>query len=266
MGQVTGVGWSGRVGNTARNVFRPGYARVMGAKVFGRFRGDARKAAAAVTWARPRSVPIARYCQTLDAELWAETEDFGRALRARAEELGRAHGVKLGGGARAELLFFLTRLRRPETILETGVLHGYSSAAFLEAMARNGNGGRLLSSDFPYFREKDPEALVGVLVPDEYRDRWTLLLDGDRRNLPVLLAGGPAIDLFHYDSDKSYRGRRWATETVEPHLAPGAWILMDDIQDNLYFRDWARTSGRRATVLGTGSYFVGGADIPPPSA
>ena len=265
MGQVTGVGWSDRVGNTARNVFRPGYARVMGAKLLGRVRGDARKTAAAVTWAKPRSVPIPRYCETLDAELWAEAETFGTELRARADELGRAHGVELGGGARVELLFFLTRLRRPETVLETGVLHGYSSAAFLEAMARNGNGGRLLSSDFPYFREKDPEALVGVLVPDEYRDRWTLLLEGDRRNLPALLASGSSIDLFHYDSDKSYRGRQWGTATVEPHLAPDAWILMDDIQDNLFFRDWTQSTGRKPTVLGTGSYFVGGANIPPPA-
>jgi predicted O-methyltransferase YrrM len=245
-------------------MLRPGYARVVGAKVLGRVRGDARKAAEAVTWARPRSVPIARYCKTLDAELWAETEAFGLELRARAAELGRAHGVKLGGGARAELLFFMTRLRKPETILETGVLHGYSSAAFLEAMERNGNSGRLLSSDFPYFREKDPEALVGVLVPDEYRDRWTLLLDGDRRNLPALLADRPRIDLFHYDSDKSYRGRKWGTETVEPYLGADAWVLMDDIQDNLYFRDWVQSSGRDATVLGTGSYFVGGANIPLP--
>ena len=36
----------------------------------------------------------------------------------------------------------------------------------------------------------------------------------------------------------------------------------DDIQDNLFFRDWIRRTGREATVLGTGSYFVGGAGLP----
>jgi predicted O-methyltransferase YrrM len=155
-------------------------------------------------------------------------------------------------------------VHRPVTILETGVLHGYSSAAFLTALRCNGDGGHLYSSDFPYFRERDPEALVGVLVPDALRPNWTLKLEGDRVNLPALLQQCPSVDLFHYDSDKSYGGRRWGTELVEPHLADGAVTLMDDIQDNLFFRDWTGASGRSPVVLGTGSYFVGATGVTPP--
>jgi predicted O-methyltransferase YrrM len=245
---------------------RPRYARVMVRKLFARVRGDARKTAEAATWARPLSVPIPQYCDSVDAALWREAEEFGRTLRAHADELGKEHGVKLGGGARVELLYFLTRLHRPATILETGVLHGYSSAAFLHALERNGDGGRLLSSDFPYFRERDPEALVGILVPDELRSTWTLLLEGDRRNLPALLRDAPPIDLFHYDSDKTYSGRSYATKLVEGRLAPDAVVVMDDIQDNLFFRDWTRERGREAVVLGVGSYFVGAAGVPRPGS
>jgi hypothetical protein len=258
------AGTKQRIANTARNAFRPGYARVMTGKAMSRIRGDARKASEAATWARPRSVAIQKYCTELDADLWQEAQQFGRELHARAAELGAQLGVKLGGGARAELLYFATRLHRPVTVLETGVLHGYSSAAFLTALQRNGDGGHLYSSDFPYFRERDPEALVGVLVPEALRANWTLKLEGDRANLPVLLRQCPRVDLFHYDSDKSYGGRRWGTELVEPHLADDAVTLMDDIQDNLYFRDWTRASGRSPVVLGTGSYFVGATGVAPP--
>lgn len=254
--------WTTRVRNSARNALRPGYARVMATKVMGRARGDTRRRADAVLWARPRSVGIPEYCRSVDSELWAEAKSFGRELRGHADELGQRLGVELGGGARAELLYFVTRLRRPSTIVETGVLHGYSSSAFLSALARNGDGGRLFSSDFPYFRERDPERLVGVLVPDELRPGWTLLLDGDRRNLPSLLAEADVVDLFHYDSDKTYWGRSFAMSLVEPRLADGAVVLMDDIQDNLFFRDWTRAHDRGALVLGTGSYFVGATGLP----
>ena len=233
----------------------------MTGKALSRIRGDSRKATEAVTWARPRSVAIPNYCTETDSDLWHEAQQFGTELRARAAALGEQLGVELGGGARVELLYFLTRLHRPVTVLETGVLHGYSSAAFLAALQRNGDGGRLYSSDFPYFRERDPEALVGVLVPDDLRSDWTLKLEGDRANLPVLLQQCSRIDLFHYDSDKSYSGRRWATERVEPHLGDDAVTVMDDIQDNLYFRDWTRASGRSPVVLGTGSYFVGATGV-----
>jgi predicted O-methyltransferase YrrM len=265
------MSWSSKVRNTAQNAFKPGYARVMTAKLLQRGRRDERRRADAIEWARPRAVRIREWCSGVDAELWQEASAFGKELRARADALGAELGVHLGGGGRAEFLYFVTRLRRPKTVVETGVLHGYSSAAILGALARNGDGGRLWSSDFPYFREKDPEKLVGVLVPDELRADWTLLLHGDRRNLPEILAAVESIDLFHYDSDKTYAGRHFGVELVEPKLAPGAVILMDDIQDNLFFRDWAK--GREAAasargesvdvqILGSGSAFVGAFGLP----
>jgi predicted O-methyltransferase YrrM len=257
------VGWRERAANGARNALRPGYARVMAGKALGRIRGDARKMEAAVVWARPRSVPIGQYCRAIDDDLWVESKEFGRTIRAHADDLGVELGVSIGGGARVELLYFLTRHFRPQTIVETGVLHGYSSSAFLHALDRNGDGGRLWSSDFPYFRERDPERLVGVLVPESLRSNWTLLLEGDRKNLPNLLRDVDRVDLFHYDSDKTYAGRRHAMSVIEPRLAADAVVAMDDIQDNLFFADWVREGGRASAVLGEGSYFVGATGVPP---
>lgn len=252
-----GSDWTAKLKYTAKNVTRPGYARVMTGKLLQRVRGDGRQRDDAIAWARPRANAIREWCAQADATLWDEAREFGAELRARADALGARLGVHIGGGGRAELLYFVTRLRRPRVVVETGVLHGYSSTSFLTALARNGDGGRLWSSDFPYFREKDPERLIGVLVPDELRTNWTLRLQGDRKNLPELVRGAGSIDLFNYDSDKTYAGRKYAVELVTPHLASNAVVLMDDIQDNLFFRDWASASGRDVCVLGHGSAFVG---------
>jgi hypothetical protein len=104
-------------------------------------------------------------------------------------------------------------------------------------------------------------------VPDDVRSAWTLLLEGDRKNLPALLAqaadDGP-IELFHYDSDKTYAGRQFAMRTVAPQLAADAYVVMDDIQDNLFFRDWTEEHGLVPAVLGVGSYFVGATGVPLP--
>jgi predicted O-methyltransferase YrrM len=77
-------------------------------------------------------------------------------------------------------------------------------------------------------------------VPPELRANWRLFTDGDRKNLPRILAESGPIDLFHYDSDKSYRGRNWALSQILPHLSENGLIIMDDIQDNMQFADFVR--------------------------
>lgn len=52
---------------------------------------------------------------------------------------------------------------------------------------------------------------------------------------------GARVDLSHYDSDKSHFGRRSAMSYVEPRLSPGALVLMDDVQDNWFFREYVET-------------------------
>lgn len=70
------------------------------------------------------------------------------------------------------------------------------------------------------------------------RERWDLFTGGDRANLPQIVARCGTVDLFSYDSDKSYSGRRFALDAVSPHLAPHGLVIMDDIQDNFFFRDY----------------------------
>ncbi|MEM8494261.1 MAG: class I SAM-dependent methyltransferase [Planctomycetota bacterium] len=142
----------------------------------------------------------------------------------------------LGGGGAYPALYFLTRCMRPACVVETGVAAGFSSCSVLAALEANGEG-RLYSSDFPYFRLPNPEQYVGVVVDEPLKKNWRLYLDGDDANLPRIVDSVDRIDLFHYDSDKSYSGRQAALEHVKGALSEEAVIVFDDIQDNSHFRD-----------------------------
>jgi hypothetical protein len=156
--------------------------------------------------------------------LWLEAKEFEARLSERAETVMGGVRSKFGGGGCSTLLYYLTRAAAPKTIVETGVAAGWSSAAFLAALQRNGSG-RLWSSDFPYLDRGNKLEEIGLLVPAELRSSWRLFTDGDRINLPKILKVSGPIDLFHYDSDKTYRGRSFALDLVRPHLAAGASLV-----------------------------------------
>ena len=90
--------------------------------------------------------------------------------------------------------------------------------------------------DFPYFRIKNPEQYIGILVPEHLKKRWSLYVDGDKKNLKKISDQINKIDIFHYDSDKSYDGRKKSFDLLRNKLL-NSWIIMDDIQDNSYFYD-----------------------------
>jgi hypothetical protein len=115
------------------------------------------------------------------------------------------------------------------------VAAGWSSRAFLAALESN-NRGRLYSSDLPYFRIPQPERFVGILVEPDLRGRWELQLQGDQVNLPRMLSSIEQVDLFHYDSDKMWSGRNFAMKLVGQKLATTGIILMDDINNDSWFR------------------------------
>lgn len=215
----------------------------------------ASRSARASRWARGHFRPSAELARAIDPDLWDESQRFADDLASRhgAEFERLRRSILLGGGADHRLLYFLTRLTRPSVVVETGVAAGWSSAAILAALARNGEG-HLWSSELVYDRpwlHDDYHAYVGMVVDDHLRDRWTLLLDGDDANLPRILAECGEVGLFHYDSDKSFAGRTRALRTVGPSLADDAVLVFDDITDDLHFRGLATRSSRTVEVTGT---------------
>jgi predicted O-methyltransferase YrrM len=210
----------------------------------------------AAAWASALAADHAPFCRGIDPLLWEEATKYATDFRKEAKE--RLAGMPaLGGGGNYHLLYFLVRLLRPEVVLETGVAAGYSTHAILTALEKNGRG-HLYSSEFPYFRYPDPERYVGILVPEELKRRWTLALDGDSVSVPRFIERlSSGIDLFHYDSDKSYAGRRETFARVLPRLARSAVVLVDDIQDNFHFRDLIAEGGFESRVFGFEGKYCG---------
>lgn len=191
----------------------------------------------AAKWCAEHAVSWQAFAAELDADLWRETRAACAELQRNAKDKLKQLNFDLGGEGHYPLLYFMVRYLKPKEVVETGVAAGWSSQALLLALNENGGGGKLYSSDFPYFRLKNPERYVGHIVDDALKERWTLLIDGDRNNLPLIAKSAGTIDMFHYDSDKSCSGRAFALQCLEPTFSATVAILFDDIQDNFHFKD-----------------------------
>lgn len=149
-------------------------------------------------------------------------------------------------------LYAIVRAVRPERMIETGVLHGLTSAFLLEALRRNG-AGRLLSIDLPSTAEDGPansdgyDATLppgrgpGWAVPDGLRERWDLRLGASLHVLPELLA--EPIDVFLHDSEHTHATMLGEYELAWPALRPGGLLISDNIPDS---RAWAEFCAREA--------------------
>jgi hypothetical protein len=139
--------------------------------------------------------------------------------------------------------YVMTRLLKPDIVVETGVNEGVSSAFILNAMEHNQHG-KLYSIDLPNIdielapggrRQIDgvPEDKeTGYMVPDNLRSRWELLLGDAKDLLPVLLPKLPGIDIFIHDSLHSYDHMLFEYRTAWPYLSPNGILLSDDIDYN----------------------------------
>ncbi len=251
--------------NTIKNILiylqKSGHFGVLSFKIFERFTeigGDESKNATA--WAVNNIRPLSEWLKVLDPILWEETLEATTQIRISGDESLsplRKVGIDLGGGGALELLYFVTRLIRPTTVLETGVAAGWSSFAFLKAIDKN-TKGTLLSSDLPYFRIKDPEKYVGFVVPEFLRkSNWILLINGDRKNFKSLLNKEIKIELAHYDSDKRKMARRQFFKKVSGKLAPDSILIMDDIQNNCAFKEYVDKKKLTYCVIESEGKYVG---------
>jgi predicted O-methyltransferase YrrM len=162
----------------------------------------------------------------------------------------------MGGPGDIQLIYAITRLTGARHLLETGVAHGWSSLAFLNA-ARDNGGGHLASTDRPYPGDNSA-AYVGIAVDKALREHWTLVREPDRNGLHKAIAKLQGrVDVAHYDSDKTYRGRQFGYAVIWDALRPGGAFISDDIQDNLAFAHFVGAAGARFGVMETAGKFVG---------
>lgn len=214
---------------------------VMFKKVLKRF--EKKTHSEATAWAK-RQVKgsLEEFLAAIDSSLWTETLLMCENIKKESDAILKQIPFNLGGGGNYPLLYFLIRKYRPNVLIETGVAAGWSTKTILDALNKNGSGD-LYSSDFPYFRIKNPEKYIGALLLNEEKNNWELDTRGDTLALPSFLnlIGDAKVNLFHYDSDKSYSSRKFAIDLVEQRFSRDAILVVDDIQDNLHFRDYVRT-------------------------
>jgi len=158
-----------------------------------------------------------------------------REIMEFVEKRDEAAPTAMGGAGDYRLLYNLVASRGYLNCLESGVSKGWTSMAILAGLG-DAPKGRLVSVDMPY-PKLGLESWVGCCVPDSLIHRWTLIREPDRNGLRRSLDLMSLVDLFHYDSDKSYWGRKFAFELVWDRINPGGYLIMDNISDNFAFRD-----------------------------
>ncbi len=189
-----------------------------------------------VTWLIDNETTISDFCSGLDKKLWLEIQEDVNRVSNSAKKTLENIPYDLGGGGAYPLLYFIVRFSKPRVVVETGVAAGFSTYAILDALNKN-QKGHLHSSDFPYFRLPNPTQFIGIVVPDYLKKRWSLYTKGDHFNLKMISKCVNDIKIFHYDSDKSYKGRSSAFSVLRNHLSSKTWVIIDDIQDNSFFYD-----------------------------
>mgnify|MGYP001079311829 FL=1 len=210
----------------------------------------------AMGWARARAQPLGavlmHFGLTPDGILPRLPADV--LVDARHRVAGAP--VRMGGPANVDLLYAVTRLLGARRALETGVAFGWSSLAFLSAMACNG-GGRLVSVDRPYPGDGS-EDFVGLAVPDYLVPHWTIVQEPDRNGLVKAAACFPqGVDIAHYDSDKTYRGRQFGYPIMWRAVRPGGLFISDDIQDNMAFAHFVEQVRASHGVVESAGKYIG---------
>ncbi len=144
-------------------------------------------------------------------------ELFRRLARDYRRLLLGTSGVEFG---QASIIYLLVRAMKPETVVETGVGAGLSSAVILQALEENGRGN---------LHSIDLYEDAGRLIPEELRHRWRLSVGTSRELLSGILQDHGKVDLFFHDSYHTYENMSFEFESVDGHLVSGGVLASHDV-------------------------------------
>ncbi len=183
-------------------------------------------------WPCPELTSSERMWEQVHDELTAQGLAVGRMTYGRYSDADQALSTAMWCAARH---------LHPQTVLETGVARGVTTRMILEAIALNGEG-HLWSVDLPYLFDDSLLGQTAMAVPEASRTHWTYVLGSSRRRLRPLATELGRVDLFLHDSLHTVRNMLFEMETVWPHLRPGGFMFVDDV-DKSAFRDFVRKVG-----------------------
>ena len=132
--------------------------------------------------------------------------------------------------------------------------YGWSSSAILKSISKR--NGFLISVDMPMIKQNDYH-LIGIAVEKKYHNYWKLIREPDINGIIKALKIRNEFDFFHYDSDKSYYGRKWSFKRVFDKIKSKGVFISDDIQDNEYFREFVENHNLNFYVVKFMNKYIG---------
>ncbi|NUP20278.1 MAG: class I SAM-dependent methyltransferase [Streptomyces sp.] len=118
----------------------------------------------------------------------------------------------------AEITYLLLRESRPETVVEIGTFHGWSTTWILQALRDNGTG-HLHSYDIT-------DNVVRGVPADLAAGRWTFTQGDARQSLEKIPT---AADFLFVDAAHSARFARWYLQHLFPRLTRGIPVCVHDV-------------------------------------
>lgn len=146
-------------------------------------------------------------------------------------------------------LFVLAQHLNAKNIIETGVLHGFTSLLLLEAL-ESLNGGKLISIDLPSVFGQPPSnkdgyhdtlpknCKTGWVVPDRLKHNWDLRI-GRSSNVFPTLNPTKKIDLFLHDSEHTYDTMIFEFRYAWTVLRSGGMLVVDNVEANNSLSDFS---------------------------
>jgi len=182
-------------------------------------------------------------------------EPFSDEYTARITKVINDSNSDFGGPGYTNLIYTICEKLNITNAIETGVAYGWSSAAILKSLVKK--NGTLISIDMPMLKQTDYD-LIGIAVEEDLQKSWELRREPDRFGLPRAIKSiGKKLELVHYDSDKSYYGRKWSQEKIWRNLKSGGIFISDDIEDNTAFQEFVVKHNLEYSILKFDGKFVG---------
>lgn len=125
----------------------------------------------------------------------------------------------------------------PSRVVETGVARGVTTRFILEAGEQIPRF-HLTSIDLPPIYD-GWEGETAAFVPNRLKRNWKYIRGSSRRRLHVALDNYEQIELGVLDSLHTYETMIWEMETSWARLASKGLLIVDDIDDNSSYSDFA---------------------------
>ena len=159
-----------------------------------------------------------------------------QAIDTKLRETGRRYYAQFPAPLE---LYAITRILKPETVVESGVSSGISSAHFLMSLKKN-RKGTLHSIDYPTYSSKPKRSKTdiswtipygkdsGWAIPANLKPRWNLYKGKSEDLLRPLLREIGAVDVYCHDSPWTSQHLQYELDSVRPHLRSGSIVVADN--------------------------------------